>query len=384
MRPPSRTKMMRPIAAAALAAVVAFFALAGEARPDDTVKWTPSIGAQETYDSNVQFLGKGDFEHSVTPGLRVEANKERLTAWAQARATGYKYNKLSKYDRVDQDYQAGMQLNATETVSVDMKAGVLSDHAYTYALEQTGQIAKSAQHQQYTFQPSVNFALSSSTMLTLLYAFSKAVYDTTDYQDSTTHSVAAMLGYRLTERLQLLAQLADSRMSNDSADYNSYSLMGGFEYSLAETLKARVLLGGSSTNASPQNADKRHYTSYSADTTLDWRLERWNLTAGYTRDVTMSVYGDDRLRNRFSFSTGYDVTERLRAQLGANLVFTKDQSSSASNQSNRWYEFTPSLAYRLGEKSHLNFGYSYGASKDEATDLLRNRNRVFLNFQTSF
>jgi hypothetical protein len=373
-----------PLAAAALAALAAFFAFTGIARSDETYKVTPSISASETYDSNVNFLGKGDFEHSVTPGVRVDMQKQRMAAWAQAKAAGFKYSKLSKYDRVDQNYEAGVQVNATETLGFEVKGGVVADHAYTYALAETGQLASTASHQQYTFQPSMNLALTENTMLTLLYNFSKAVYDTQDYTDNVSHTVAAVLGYRLNERLQLLTQLADTRMDNDSAKYNSYSLMGGFEYTLLESLKARVLVGGSSTNVSPKTVDKRHYTSYSADSTLDWRFERSYLNAGYSRDVTMSVYGDDRLRHRFSLYGGYSLTERLTAQFGGNIVISKDQSTSSSNQSNRWYEFGPTMEYMLGEKTKLALGYAYGTTKDQESDILRNRNRIFLNFNTSF
>lgn len=383
-----RARKSRGMAAAAalVAAVAAFFALAGDALSDDTVKFTPSIAARETYDSSVNFMRESDFEHAITPGARVDVQKERLTGWAQAKATGYKYSRLNKFDRIDSLFDAGVQVNATQTVNVELKGGVNLDHVYGQALEQTGElVTKGSAHQQYSLQPSVTFALTENNSLTLAYTYTQSDYDSKIYTDYTGHTVAGTWGYRLSERLQLLLQLADSYMENKSTHFSSYNLMAGFEYGLAETLKARVLMGGSTTHAVPTTGSSRDYTSYSAESSLDWKLERANVSAGFSRDVTLSVYGDDRVRNRLFVNSGYSLTERLKALMGVNYVMSHDQARSASDQSNRWLELSPGLEYMLGEKTSLTLGYSYAMSKDiGSTEELRNRNRVYLNFSTSF
>ncbi|GEM_PF-1740633 len=351
----------------------------------EVVKVMPTLTVRETYDSNVNLMGKGDLEHSVTPGVRVDLKQERVNGFVEAKATAVKYTRLNSFDRIDQNYQAGLEVNATEKITANIKGGVVADHAFASALSDTGEQApRRASRQVYSVQPSVTVQVGETNSLTLFHAFAKTVYDTKDYTDSVSNTLGGLWGHRLNERTQLLLQLSGALVTTPSATQNSVSAMGGFEYALAETLKARVLGGASSLHSKADGAEARTASNYAADTSLEWQLERLNTKFGYSRDMTLGITGADLVRDRISLNLGLSATERLRLLLGGNLILSENTSSAQSLQKNRWFEISPGASYRVGENSSLTLGYAYGVSEDRLTDVVKTRNRVSLDFNIAF
>ncbi|MBU1041655.1 MAG: hypothetical protein KKF77_11210 [Proteobacteria bacterium] len=376
-----------------LALVLAGLVLAGLgvlARPGgalawETVKVMPTISVRETYDSNVNFMGKGDFESSATPGVRVDVKQERMRGWVVAKGTAYKYLRLNDFDRIDQNYEAGIEVNATEKITANLKGGIIADHAFGSALDETGEQApRRSSRQVYSIKPSLTLTLDETNSLTLFHAFTKTEYDTKDYTDSMSNTLGGLWGHRLNERTQLLLQLSGSMASTPSATQDSVSGMAGFEYALAETVKARVLGGASSLRSKVDGQESRKATSYAADTSLEWRLEKLTTTAAYSRDMTLGITGDDLVRDRLSLNLALRTTERLRLLLNGNMVLSENTSSAQSAQKNRWTEISPGASYQVGENSSMTLGYAYGSSEDRLKDETKTRNRVYLDFSIAF
>lgn len=351
----------------------------------ETVKVMPTMSVRETYDSNVNFMGKGDFETSATPGVRVDLKQERLRGWVVAKGTAYKYLRLNDFDRIDQNYEAGIEVNATEKVTANLKGGLVADHAFGSALDETGEQApRRASRQVYSINPSLTLTLDETNSLTLFHAFTKTEYDTKDYTDSVSNTLGGLWGHRLNERTQLLLQLSGSMATTPSATQDSVSGMGGFEYALAETLKARVLGGASSLRSKTDGQESRRASSYAADTSLEWQLEKLTTKAGYSRDMTLGITGEDLVRDKLSLNLALRATERLRLLLGGNMVLSENTSSAQSAQKNRWTEITPGASYQVGENSSMTLGYAYGSSEDRLKDETKTRNRVYLDFSIAF
>lgn len=351
----------------------------------ETFTFIPQVSVRETYDSNVNLNGKSDMETAVSGGVRVEANKERFSGYVQAQATGLKYLRLNEYDRIDQNYSAGLEFNATEKVTFNLSGGLAADSAFSSSLANTGEFAtRRAQRLQYSVSPSVTLGLGEVDSLTLFYGFSKTDYDVKDYTDSLSHSLGATWSHRLNERTQLLLRLVGTDTETDTARYESGSLMAGFEYMLAETLSARVLAGGSMMHVKPETGDGRNSTNYSADASLTWRQERLTTTGGFLRDMTLSMGGEDVVRDKLYLNFSYALTERLQGILGGNVVASRSNTSATKTQDSLWYEFSPALRYRLMEKAYLGVSYAFGAQRDEINDSYRSRNQVSMDFQISF
>ncbi|MDO9632104.1 MAG: hypothetical protein Q7I92_09415, partial [Humidesulfovibrio sp.] len=172
--------------------------------------------------------------------------------------------------------------------------------------------------------------------------------------------------------------------STPSASQDSVSCMGGFEYALAETVKARVLGGASSLRSKVDGQESHKATNYATDTSLEWRLEKLTTKAGYSRDMTLGITGDDLVRDKLTLDLALRTTERLRLLLVGNMVLSETTSTSQTAQKNRWTEISPGASYQVGENSSMTLGYAYGSSEDRLKDETKTRNRVYLDFSIAF
>ena len=353
---------------------------------DDTLKITPAVSAREMYDSNVYMMGKGDLEHSLVPSLKISLDEERVRGYISGLASLYTYSSLSEYDRMDQKYDAFVEMNATERVRASVSAGATIDHTFSSTLEDTGQIAQLTLREVYSAQPSLTIDVTERNTATLFGGYTQTRYGSTLYSDSNTTNFGGRWGYQFTERTQAIAQLSHTRIEQSSAHQSVLSSLAGFEYKLTELLKLRLLGGMSSmrsTNSSGQDSSRN---GFSADTAVEWRIdETSSVSASYNRDMTSGLNGEDIVRNRYSIFGAKRLTEKLQVLLNGNLVHSKiSAGNSGTASTTRWMEISPQVQYQTSEHSALALGYGYGAQKVEETGVTKERNQVFLNFSISF
>lgn len=348
----------------------------------DAFRITPGIAARELYDSNVYLMGKGDMEHSIAPSLKVEANDDRYQAWIKGTGTVYKYTKLNEFDRFDHNYDALFSVNATEKLTLSLTGASKFDHTFSETLNETGQLAKQVARTYYSAQPNISYQLTERNLVSVYAAYVKTTYDssgTTDYTDSTTNVFGGQWGYSFTERLQAIAQVSRARTTVTNGFQNVINTMGGFEYALAETIKARVLVGRSSYNSENQGR-ANSASGLSSDTSLEWRGEAHMMKAFAGRDVTSGLNGEDIVRTRFGFYGERNITERFMFRVHCNVVNSKKEGANVLEETTRWLELTPSLAYQTTEYSTLSLGYSYGARTVKETEESKRRNQLYLSF----
>jgi len=354
---------------------------------DDTLTVTPAVSAREMYDSNVYMAGKGDMEHSLSPSLKINLDKERVRGYISGQANIYRYSSLSDYDRTDQKYDAFMEVNATERVRASMTAGAVVDHTFSSTLENTGQIAQLTLREVYGVQPSLTFDVTERNTATIFGGYTQTRYGSTIYADSNTTSYGGRWGYQLSERTQAIAQISRTKIEQDSAHQSVISTLGGFEYKLTELLKLRLLGGMSSMQSTNTLGQDSSRNGFSADTSVEWRVDETStLSASYNRDMTSGLNGEDIVRDRYSIFGAKKLTEKLQVLLNGNMVLSKISASnnSGSTSNTRWMEISPQAQYQIFEHSTLALGYGYGAQKVDETGVTKERNQVFLNFSISF
>jgi len=362
-------------------------AVGSNALADDTVKITPAVSAREMYDSNVYMMGKGDMEHSLVPSLKIETDQERVRGYVSGQASIYEYSSLSKFDRVDQKYDAFLETNATERVQASLSAGVVVDHTFNSALENTGQLAQLTLRNVYGVQPSITFDVTERNTATLFGGYTQTRYGSKLYSDNNTTSYGGRWGYQLTERTQAIAQVTETKIGLASSAHQSVlSTLGGFEYKLTELLKLRLLGGMSSMQSTNSLGQDNSRNGFSADTSVEWRVdETSSVSASFNRDMTSGLNGEDIERNRYSIFAAKRIAEKLQVLLNGNMVLSKiSAGSSGSSSSSRWTEISPQVQYQVTEHGILALGYGYGAQKDDENGGTKERNQVFLNFSISF
>lgn len=376
-------------AASALLGIALSLLLCGHSVPafaSDTFKIIPAVTARETYDSNVNMMGKGDMEHRVVPSLKLDLQEERYRGSLTGGGTIYKYTKLNSYDRVDQSYDGLFEVDVTERLKVNFMAGAKVDHTFTETLADTGKIAEMILRRVYNFQPSVSYNVTERNVATLFSGFSKTTYGSAIYTDSTANTFGGRWAYGFDERTQLIAQLSSTQTEAKTGGQQTVvTSLGGFEYSLTETIKARLLAGSSSMSSTTAAGRTSSSRGMSADSSVQWQGETSSANAAFSRDMTSGLNGEDIVRTKFSLYASRRITERFQTQIYANTVLSKTTASaSVAEQTTRWTEFVPSLQYQTTEYSTVSFGYAFGVSKTEETNESKRRSQVFLNFSISF
>ncbi|KAF0233735.1 MAG: hypothetical protein FD177_1376 [Desulfovibrionaceae bacterium] len=376
-------------AASALLGIALSLLLCGHSVPafaSDTFKIIPAVTARETYDSNVYMMGKGDLEHRVVPSLKLDLQEERYRGSLTGGGTIYKYTKLNSYDRVDQSYDGLFEVDVTERLKVNFTAGAKVDHTFTETLADTGKIAQMILRRVYNFQPSVSYNVTERNVATLFSGYSKITYGSTTYTDSTANTFGGRWAYGFDERTQLIAQLSSTQTEAKTGGQQTVvTSLGGFEYSLTETIKARLLAGSSSMSSTTAAGKTSSSRGMSADSSVQWQAgETSYATAAFNRDMTSGLNGEDIVRTRFSFNASRRLTERFQVQLNANTVLSKTTGSSVAEQTTRWTEVSPVAEYQTSEYSTVSLGCAFGVSKTEETNESKRRSQVFLNFSISF
>lgn len=370
-----------------LIGILFIFLVCAQAVPafaSDTLKLIPAVSASEKYDSNVYMMGKGDMEHSLVPSLKLDLQEERYRGWLKGSGTIYKYTKLNEFDRADQSYDAFFEVNATERVVASFNAGQKIDHTFNSALENTGQVAEMVTRHYTTFQPSLSYGVTENNTATIFGMLGKTKYGAKTYTDSTSTALGARWGYNIDERTQAIVQISNTKTSQETAEQTVLSTMGGFEYGVTELIKARVLVGSSSLHSTTSSGKSSSSRGFSTDSSVQWFGEKSQITAGFLRDMTSGLNGEDIVRTRFSFNSSYSFTERMKMLANANTVLSKTSGESTTEQTTRWIEVSPSLQYQTGEYSTVSLGYAFGTQSVKETDVSKRRSQVFLNFAISF
>lgn len=351
---------------------------------DETLNLIPAITARETYDSSVNLNGKGDMEHRLVPSLKLDVKKERLRGHLGATALGYKYTRLTDYDRIDQKYDAVFEADATERLKLNLNSGLTVDHTFSASLSETGQQAQSVIRRLYTFQPSATYQVTERNSATLFGGYSQTAYGSKQYTDSNSRVLGGLWGYQFTERFQGLAQVSATHTAMTDAYQNVISTMTGGEYALSEQLKARVLMGVNSLKSRNPAGQDSSARGFSTDSSLSWKGETHSLTVLGNRDMTTGLNGENIVRTRLGFNASKDMTERLKLLLSSSLTSSKSTGEGVQTRTTTWMEVSPSVQYRTTEYSTLALGYGYGAQTVKETDQTKCHSQVFLNFSISF
>jgi len=383
-RPVPSLSLLRAMVRGAIAlAFLSSFALPAFAAGDDVFTITPAVTARETFDSNVNFNGQGDFEHRLVPSLNLGLQDERLRGYLKGTGTEYVYTKLSGLNRFDQNYDGYLEANATERLTASLTTNAIVDHTVGSSLSETGQLAQMVMRKVYTVSPTVSYQLTERNSATIFGSVSQTKYASTQYVNSDSKALGGRWGYMYDERTTVLFQVADTRTQEPNAKQSVLTTMGGFDYFIAETLKAHFLAGLSSMSSQDAGVSTTS-RGYAVDSSLQWTGETTSATAGYGRDMSVDLSGNNIVRDRFNLSASKNLSERFQALLSANFVQSKTAGNLTTTQTTRWFEVDPAIQYQTSEHSTLALGYGYGIQEAVETGVVQKRTQVYLNFSISF
>ncbi|MBG0789712.1 MAG: hypothetical protein H0S80_04350 [Desulfovibrionaceae bacterium] len=350
---------------------------------------TPGITVKSTYNDNVHFDDRSDFEWLAVPTVKVEYGQEDWTLSSGARASLFRYSDLTEYDRENYALWAEGEKELTERLRISCAGSFDYDHTFEDELTESGTVTAQALRRRYSLTPGLSWAMTEKDNLSLSLPFSETVYTGSDNADYVSKGGTASWSRVLNnERTSLLGQFSYTNYHfnrpDGYTDQDVYNLLGGMRYKPSELLDVTgfIGLGHSRSDVTFNRLSDVDATEtyFSFDLSGTYHREKWEFTLGADRQASPSTDGEVTVRTRARVSGRYNFTERLSAALDGAFYQTKS-GGLISESKKRTYYLQPWIAYRLTENTSLRFEFRHTNIKNLLTDREQRQSRTALRFE---
>ena len=144
---------------------------------------TPSVKFRETYDDNVYFRDVDDFEHIISPALKLDGRTERARWQATCAWDISKYQRNDELDSVDQAYRLSGTVSPGTLFQLNISGDYVCDYTFVSTLEELGLVAERSRRNSATVRPGATFILDPRNTLQFSYEFNKTQYEIESYPD---------------------------------------------------------------------------------------------------------------------------------------------------------------------------------------------------------
>lgn len=382
---------------------------------------TPSVKVRETYNDNVYFRDVDDFEHLISPALKLDGRTDRARWQATCSWDILEYQDHDELDSVDQLYQLSATVSPSNLLQLNVSGHYVDDYTFASTLEESGLLAERSRRSSATMQPGAVFILDPRNTLEFSYEFNKTQYELESYPDYVVHGLNLMWFHNLTnERTRIIYMLSGSKTDFEgNEDYyfeeddgnfaqkeadvrqQTYRILAGMDHQLTETLRVSVKAGAHYTESEfpsfqgiaydlalgtfipVYDIEKKSDTGFILDGALTWHLELITLSASVNRDVTPSIYGENIITDRVSAGLRYRLSEKLNCSLNTTYYHSETESFT-QKQEYQTYLIRPALIYGFTEDINLELGYAYTRTKNEITNQPEDQNRFFVQLSTAW
>ncbi len=388
----------------------------------------PSLKLRSTYDDNVFFDDKTDWELSAIPELEYRYLTETSSLSFSGGLHLYRYLDEDEYDRENQFYSLRADYGLQERVSFSLLAEFHVDHTFESVLEEIGEVINKNKRYRYSLQPGVKIQISPRNFMRLSVRGYKVDYEDDDDNDDDTrdydsYGLHLVLGHEWSRNTTLLMMADYSRIDIDDSDLTFtdilgnkfkygqfdqdqevYELTGGLEHDYSQNLSFSARAGVNLAKAeydivkpfivdhllvgtSRRDIDEDDY-GLVLEAGLEYDLEHTTLGFDLSRSITQTADGENIDRNRFTLSVTHLFSSRLRGLFRGSFVKSKtvedSQDNSGDEVDSMTYSFSPGLSYVLDPNSAIEFRYDYRAVEDDTDDDFEKRNRFYVQYRRNF
>lgn len=370
----------------------------------DERKVTATVSLKQEYTDNLFFTSydrEEDFISTVSPGLGLINNTERLKSELKVRLDSLYYMENSDLDSIDQDYSGSLRYALSPRANVFTSAQYIRDSRSDRDFIETGLITRAVNRDRYIYRLGGDYVLTELMGIQLKYGYDADAYDSEGYSDYQSHDIACTLTRDMSDLFPSTigrVTAGTTFYSDDNSDSTNYYGTIGAEHSVSELYKVFADVGLRYTDSQydsarlvPSNIPFFYmvvpYEAHAKGTGLTGRAgltytgELHTATMAFSHAVTQAggydgtvertaLQGDVSRRltetSRISFSAGYARNKSTEDEL---LVDEVDEDSL-------WLQ--PKLTYTLTERIVLEAFYNYAFIHDNLDNEDRERNLVFL------
>jgi hypothetical protein len=346
----------------------------------------PSIFVREEYNDNVFFAAndiKRDFVTTISPGLEMVNNTDRLDTYLMARLARFDYADNRELSATDQLYNGKFRYHATPLLNISTEAGYVRDSQPGRDIQTSGIILSTVSRNRYNASLSADYQFSEKTAAVASFAFVRDNYESTKYYDDLSHDFNAGLVHDLGQYFQGVKGKVNLGYSDYVfSDSRIDSVMGtvGFSRDFSETGSIMIDCGIRHTRSEfsagliqLNNDDWR----WVGNVSLNYKGELGNGSLTYNRDITpASGLSGAVERNALTLLTQYRMTSEFSILLSAGYYTNKSDAGQFSTQviDQRTIRVNPGVRYEFSKNIYLESSYDYTAIDDLASNTTVNRN----------
>lgn len=353
-------------------------------------KFSPTF----SYNDNVQLSEdkEGSFLTRIQPTLvlsRAEANS-RITF--NTGLSVERYTELKDLDREDPFANFSSSWN-TERSVYGFSAGYSERAQRSIAEEDTGDFASNATVESINLAPTYSYQLTEKDSIYSSYNYSERKYSDTEsdidnplgttFNDNTTHTLTGGWQRAWTERFTAGLALTYAMYESEGiqqSEYDTYNVSVTSSYLLSEKWTISGQFGYRSLEneitpiVGPTVTDKSTGTLF--DLASKYTGEINNVALSISRSLTPSGEGNVNERDRVSLTWDRKLSEVLTFNI--MTAYQESQSVDQFTTTDReYFEFAPSMTWKLQEQLNLRFGYQYRERKSLDSGAI-DSNMVFL------
>ena len=324
-----------------------------------------------------------DFSLNIDPTLSLSRSLENSTSEIRLGYRISRYQDLKELDK-ENPFASFNSTYATERSTYGLKLDYAERESRDIAEEDTADFSNISTTITKSISPSFSYRLTELDTIStsLSYQTRKQSDDSSNNNlilgsssnltDNETASLNLAWQHQYTERLNggLSFTYVNYQAESDRLDnqYDSYSLGLTSEYQLSELWSVNGLLGArylDSVNSpviGPETSDQSTGLDYSVSTTREDELNSYTLSA--SRSLTPSSEGDVNEQDAYTITYRRNFTEKLTGNLSASYRKYSSADDLDSTET-KYFDFSPSLSWKLDEDWSLVFGYRY-RSVDES------------------
>lgn len=355
-------------------------------------KVIPSIRARGTYDDNTLNKGKSDFETLLSPALRLETGTELTQLTLNGRLDVFRYAENSEYERENAQVNADLQHALSERLRLRLGGHWVRDHTVEQEFDESGMTTETVARNSYALKPGLTFLVGERDEISVDADVGLVDYERVLYTDYHFFGLTASWSRAMGDgRWRILGQVGGEEYRfdrpNGETDQRVLTALAGLSWQATELLELRAM-GGVSHVSSRMDFDwggelEEDRSTFSGSFSGIWTDEVWRLNLTADRSESPSSYGQLMTRDRLRAVLGYSMSEHLSLGMQATWYRSKD-SGMMIERDTHTYVLGPNLRYRLSEDSALEAGYLFSREDNRHSDVVTDRNRIYLNFSRAF
>jgi len=353
----------------------------------DQFSLTPSIAVKEEYDDNLFFdvnkdTAKQDVITTLSPGLALVNNTERMKARLSGRLDQSVYAKNNDFNALDQLYDGAVQYFMSPQMTLGATASYTQDSRPDRDIATTGLVLNAMQRNQQRYGLSGDYTFTEKTYSSFNVEYSLDQYDSPKFSDLEVEKAWLLVLHDFSSLLPATkgrGSISYARYSLVDTGIENYGASVGINKSLSEIWSFLLEFGARYTRSSFTGAllsSESEATGVIGQAVMSYGGEKTQVDFTFKRDLTpASQWSGTAERTDLTFRINQRLSYEWWFTLSGGYYINKADKGELSTQviDQQTMFIIPGIRYEFSKDLNLDASYNYTTTKYNVTDTSADR-----------